>query len=140
MKAVKRTEEGIEVVDAPEPEGEGVVVEMRAAGICGSDLSMIEWGPMPAILGHELAGVLDDGTPVAIEPLAPCEECDQCLVGQYQRCRSNSFIGMGRDGGMADRVLVPERSLVPLAPCEPFQVGDDFRRRFHRIGTLMRHR
>ena len=68
MRAVKHTDNGIEVVDVPGPDlDDGQVrVQVRAAGICGSDLHMLGWGPMPVTLGHEIAGHLDDGMPVAI--------------------------------------------------------------------------
>ncbi len=55
-----------------EPDDGLVRVHVRAAGICGSDLHLIEWGPMPVTLGHEFAGVLDDGTAVAVQPYTPC--------------------------------------------------------------------
>ncbi len=117
MRAVRVTSKGIEVVDVPPPRGEGVKVRMRAAGICGSDLHMLEHGYHPPVtLGHELAGELADGTPVAIEPLAPCGTCELCVVGEYNLCRSAPalIIGIMRDGGMADELLVPPRCLVPL--------------------------
>jgi threonine dehydrogenase-like Zn-dependent dehydrogenase len=117
MRAVRNTERGVEVVDVPEPGGDGVRVHIRSAGICGTDLKMIEGGPLPVTLGHELAGVLDDGTPVAVEPLLACGACDQCLAGATSRCRRGAdvFLGIGADGGMADELRVPPRALVALA-------------------------
>jgi threonine dehydrogenase-like Zn-dependent dehydrogenase len=117
MRAVRVTDQGVEVVDVPPPSGDGVRVRMRSAGICGSDLHMLEHGYHPAVtLGHELAGELADGTPVAIEPLAPCGACEYCVAGDYNLCRSapNMIVGIMRDGGMADELLVPARCLVPL--------------------------
>jgi threonine dehydrogenase-like Zn-dependent dehydrogenase len=92
---------------------------VRSAGICGSDLHLIEAGVVEAAqvtLGHEVAGVTDDGTPVAIEPLAPCGTCGPCLDGDYNLCRAGGamLFGIGRDGGMADEMWVPSRALVPL--------------------------
>lgn len=116
MRAVRNTEKGIEVLEVPEPEGEGALVAIRSASICGSDISMIKRGPLPQTLGHEIAGELQDGTPVAIEPIQPCGKCDQCDLGDYQRCRAGagSTLGIGTDGGMADYLRVHDRSLVPL--------------------------
>jgi threonine dehydrogenase-like Zn-dependent dehydrogenase len=117
MRAVRVTDKGIEVVDVPAPTGDGVKVRIRAAGICGSDLHMLEHGYHPPVtLGHELAGELADGTPVAIEPLAPCGRCPYCVAGDYNLCRTEPalIIGIMRDGGMADELLVPRRCLVPL--------------------------
>ena len=67
-------------------------------------------------LGHEVAGLTDDDTPVAIEPLAPCGTCNPCLDGDYNLCRISGamLFGIGRDGGMADEMWVPARALVPL--------------------------
>lgn len=117
MKAVRCCEKHVHVVDVPAPQGEGVLVKVRSAGICGSDLHMVAGGfPVTATLGHEVAGVLKDGTPVALEPIAPCGHCDQCAQGAYQFCRhlSESIYGVARDGGMAEEILVPARCIVPL--------------------------
>lgn len=118
MRAVRVTERGIEVVDVPRASGAGVRVRIRAAGICGSDLKVIESGPMPFTLGHEMSGELADGSAVAIEPLLPCGRCEQCRSGEYQRCDHAivTIMGVGSDGGMCDELLVPERCLVPLPP------------------------
>lgn len=118
MRAVKHTDNGIEVVDVRRPDTDDghVRVRVRSAGICGSDLHMFTWGPMPVTLGHEIAGHLDDGTPVAVWPLVPCGECDRCAAGEVTQCRSaipHSY-GIGRDGGMADEIVVEESCVVPL--------------------------
>ena len=48
--------------------------------------------------------------------MAPCGECEQCVTGDYNMCKLGPGIvlGVGRDGGMADEVIIPERSLVYL--------------------------
>jgi threonine dehydrogenase-like Zn-dependent dehydrogenase len=97
--------------------GEGVRVCVRSIGICGSDLHMLEMKfPLKCIVGHEAAGMLDDGAPVAVEPLAPCNECAPCRGGEYNLCRSGAatLLGVGRDGCMADELRVPQRSLIYL--------------------------
>jgi len=106
------------VLDVPEPAGDGPHVQVVSSGICGSDLHLVELGPLPATLGHEFAGRLDDGTPVAIDPSRPCGTCDQCRTGAPHRCRigSSRALGIGADGGLADRVVVPDAALVPLPP------------------------
>lgn len=77
---------------------------------------MLEQRLFSGTFGHEIAGVLDDGTPVAIEPLYGCGTCDQCLGGASHLCRTGltTFLGYAVDGGMAERVRVPAGSLVPL--------------------------
>jgi threonine dehydrogenase-like Zn-dependent dehydrogenase len=117
MRAVRFERGAVRVVDAGAPRGEGVRVRVRACGICGSDLAMLDAGfPIAGIPGHEIAGELADGTPVAIEPLAPCGACELCRSGDYQVCRAGIEIiyGVGRDGGMAEEIAVPERCLVAL--------------------------
>lgn len=118
MRAVRCKGNQVEVVEIEPPRGEGVKVKVRAAGICGSDLHMLHGPVSPAItLGHEIAGFAEDGTPVAVEPLSPCLECDACRAGDIQLCVQGPSIihGVVREGGMADEMLVPARALVPLA-------------------------
>ena len=107
MRAVRNTSEGVRVVELPEPEGDGERVSIVSAGICGSDLSMISMGMPACTIGHEMAGVLEDGTPVAVEPIFACRTCDQCVQGAYNRCRVGQriYAGAGQDGGMADAML-----------------------------------
>jgi threonine dehydrogenase-like Zn-dependent dehydrogenase len=116
VRAVRRTVDGVAVLDVPEPDTEGRTLRVSAAGICGSDLHLVARGPLPFTLGHEFAGVLDDGTPVAIDPGAPCGVCDQCRGGADHRCRTGSgrVLGVGVDGGMAERVVVREAAVIPL--------------------------
>ena len=115
MRAV-RCPEGIPtIVDVPEPTGDGVLVTVASAGICGSDLHLLSFS-LPATFGHEFAGTLADGTPVAVEPIDPCHVCDACIDGNTQPCvRGPSMaFGVGRDGGMAEKVLVPTSSIARL--------------------------
>lgn len=114
MQAVKRTEHGIETVPVDEPDGAGIVVEVRSASVCGSDLHLAGFGPLPYVMGHEFAGVLADGTPVAVDPNAPCGGCDLCVEGRPHLCRTLTILGVTRDGGMAERVLVRPDQLVRL--------------------------
>ncbi|MTB22165.1 MAG: alcohol dehydrogenase catalytic domain-containing protein, partial [Actinobacteria bacterium] len=115
MRAVRCPEGLPTVVDIPEPTGDGVLVTVASAGICGSDLHLLSFG-LPATFGHEFAGTLADGTPVAVEPIDPCHVCDACIDGNTQLCvRGPSMaFGVGRDGGMAEKVLVPISSIARL--------------------------
>jgi threonine dehydrogenase-like Zn-dependent dehydrogenase len=119
MRAVRRDDTGLTVVDVParQPGPGEVRVRVRSAGICGSDLHAVTIGPVPSTLGHEVAGVTDDGMPVAIWPLTPCGSCDRCMRGEVQQCRGAQWniYGYGRDGGMADEIVVEPANLVPLA-------------------------
>ena len=117
MRAVKFVDRRVVVEDVPSPKGEGVLVNVRACGICGSDTTMLDAGyPIFGIPGHEISGELEDGTPVAIEPLEPCGACKFCSTGDTQVCMQGktTIFGVGRDGGMADQIRVPASSLVAL--------------------------
>jgi threonine dehydrogenase-like Zn-dependent dehydrogenase len=117
MRAVRHTESGIETIDAPEPTGPGALVRVASAGICGSDLHMLGWGPMPFTLGHEVGGRLEDGTPVAVWPSRPCGTCDRCQAGEPTQCRTgmgNVYGSTSGDGGMAGAMVVEDRCIVPL--------------------------
>ncbi len=97
-------------------------------------------------LGHEFAGWLANGTPVAVEPLAPCGRCPRCRDGDYQLCVKGMamVLGIGTDGGMAESCLVPPSSIVrlpsgvePRDACliEPLAVGVHAIRRGRVTGT-----
>lgn len=106
--------------------GDGeVLVQVKAAGICGSDLHGVADGmyPHPAVLGHEFAGVTEDGTRVAVNPQVPCRNCASCTAGVTNLCTSNSIIGITRAGGVADIVAVPRDRLVPLPDDASFTAG-----------------
>jgi 2-desacetyl-2-hydroxyethyl bacteriochlorophyllide A dehydrogenase len=115
VKAVRSTEGGVAVVDLDEPPGSGELLEMRATSVCGSDLSYLRYGSR-AILGHELAGVREDGTAVVVEAIYGCMECDQCERGAYNLCGTHTerALGMFADGGMAEQFRAPAARLVPL--------------------------
>jgi threonine dehydrogenase-like Zn-dependent dehydrogenase len=115
MRAVHAVGGEVVVEKADEPAGEGLVVTIASSGVCGSDLHLVAWG-LPVVMGHEFAGTLADGTPVAVEPLDPCGTCDACLDGAYNLCGlgPGMIFGVGRDGGMADRCLVPAAAISPL--------------------------
>ena len=124
MRAVVYTEPGrleLRNLDEPEPDPreEGVVVEVRAVGICGSDLEGFAtrdpFRVPPLVMGHELAGVrADTGQPVVVNPLVSCLTCDLCLRGRHNLCRNRALVGIHRDGGFAERVVVPHRNCYPL--------------------------
>ena len=119
MRAVKHTDAGIDLVDVDEPSllnggSDGVLVHVRSSSICGSDLHMLAYGPQPWVLGHEFAGALDDGTPVAVDPGNQCGVCVLCVGGLRHLCSDNPILGIGLDGGLAERVRVRPEALVPL--------------------------
>lgn len=122
----------LEEVEKPEPGGHEVLVEVKATGICGSDIPRIYQNgtySFPLIPGHEFSGVVAEtgaladpawkGKRVGVFPLIPCGKCAPCRKKQYEMCRSYSYLGSRRDGGFAEYVLVPEDNLI----CLPEQVS-----------------
>jgi threonine dehydrogenase-like Zn-dependent dehydrogenase len=120
MMALVFTGPGVlEVQDVPEPEpadGE-VLVHVRTAGICGSELHGVRhpgFRVPPLIMGHEFAGVTDDGDPVLVNPLLSCGHCTLCGQGRRHLCADRALLGVHRSGGFAERVAVPASAMRPL--------------------------
>jgi len=131
MRAFQYTGPGAaELRDIPQPEpGTGeVLVRVGASGACHSDIGIMEAPvgafPSPLTLGHEVAGYVhalgpgvsqwEADEPVVVHALFGCGSCRACAIGLENRCRVVAFDGLGltRDGGMADFVVVPESHLV----------------------------
>ena len=120
-----------ELVDIPTPEpGPGeVLLRVLAAGVCRTDLALLRSGgdglALPVTLGHEIVGEVvaggDRGAVVAVYELLGCGRCAACGRGHDNVCRElvPGAIGITRDGGMADHVVVPARNLVALGDVDP---------------------
>ena len=117
-----------EDIDKPGISAEEVLVKVRAAGICGSDIPRIYCDGahnMPLIPGHEFSGeVVESGKAVSeswtgkrvgVFPLIPCQKCASCLNKQYEMCSAYSYLGSRRDGAFAEYVAVPEWNLIELS-------------------------
>ncbi|MBL7500002.1 alcohol dehydrogenase catalytic domain-containing protein [Frankia sp. CNm7] len=115
MKAVRNAPPGVEVVEVGEPEGDGELVRVAAVSICASDFLYLRYGSRQ-IAGHEISGVLADGTPVAVEAIAGCGTCPHCDDGNYQFCETllRGALGMTAPGGMSEYFRAPRRALLPL--------------------------
>jgi L-iditol 2-dehydrogenase len=118
MKAVQVDGPGnATVVDVPLPEpveGE-LLVRVEIAAMCATDVKLTAKGANPPrVPGHEIAGRLEDGTLVGVHPDIGCGKCRFCGSGMENRCPHRVSIGLGRDGGFAERVLVPSGHAIPL--------------------------
>ncbi|TRO49001.1 sorbitol dehydrogenase [Candidatus Bathyarchaeota archaeon] len=131
LKAVvkSRPEPGIDVLDLPVPEaGEGeVLIEIRAAAICGSDLGIYHYTPaysgmkLPVVMGHEFAGEVAEmgpgvegvsvGDRVLSESVKACGSCRFCREGMSNLCEGSILFGIHADGGFAEYVTVPQELL-----------------------------
>lgn len=118
----------LEVRNTPKLRDDEVLVAVKAAGICGSDVPRIcQTGAHchPLIPGHEFSGIVVKtgrcadaswvGKRVGVFPLIPCGSCQPCERGLYEMCRQYSYLGSRRDGGFAEYAAVPQRSLIMLA-------------------------
>ncbi len=122
-------------VSRPQPGPGEVLLRVRAAGICGSDLHWYrgEWEQLPTTPGHEVGAVvaalgegvssLAIGQPVCLEPLVRCGRCPQCRDGAYNYCERFTLLGGIRNGGMADYVVAPAYAVYPLPPEVPPEQG-----------------
>jgi propanol-preferring alcohol dehydrogenase len=126
-----------ELVEVPRPKpGPGeVLLRVLAAGVCRTDLALLRSGgdglALPVTLGHEVVGEVtalgegvaapQPGTVVAVYELLGCGRCRACAGGQDNVCRDvlPGAIGITRDGGMADHVVVPVRNVVALGDVDP---------------------
>jgi threonine dehydrogenase-like Zn-dependent dehydrogenase len=118
MRAVRvGTGGGAELVVAerPRPGAGEALVRVETAAICATDRKLVALGaPAPVILGHEVAGRLEDGRVVGVHPDVGCGSCVFCRAGYENRCPNRVSIGIDRDGGLAEWVVVPERHVLPL--------------------------
>ena len=146
--AVAYAPRDIRLADVPQPApGPGEVrLDVRAVGICGSDIHLFRgehpYRVFPMIYGHEFVATvaevgpnvegLELGTPVVVEPLLACGECYPCRIGRYNCCTKLRVVGVHVNGGLAESVVVPRERVFPVPPdlppevatlCEPFSIG-----------------
>lgn len=114
MKAVVSSKGTVSVVERDIPSGDGELIRVTSAGICGSDLHLISLGLSGIILGHEFGGFTEDGQLVAIRPTGECGHCDECARGLPHVCKmaAASLHGTSIDGGLAEFVRVEKSRLV----------------------------
>lgn len=107
-----------ENVDIPVPEDSETLVQIKAAGICGSDIPRIFVNGtyhFPTIPGHEFSGIdVKTKKRVGVFPLIPCRKCKPCRDGRYEMCRNYSYLGSRADGGFAEYAAVPEWNMIEL--------------------------
>ncbi|KAB1914442.1 NAD(P)-dependent alcohol dehydrogenase [Micromonospora sp. AMSO31t] len=142
MRAVRMTAPGVlEQVEVPTPTaGPGeVLLRVGAVGACHSDLHILDAPagpfPIPMTLGHEIAGTVDQlgpgvtgwsaGDRAAVYGIIGCGRCRACLRGAENQCRVVPVggVGLSRDGGLADHVVVPASRLLPVGDLDLTQAA-----------------
>lgn len=150
MKVIRvNTPGNLEIQEVSKPEKlapQEVLVKVKAAGICGSDIHIYHGtspvATYPRVLGHEVVGEIAEvgsevdnlkvGDHVAIDPVVSCGECYPCRIGRNNVCKSLKVRGVHTDGGFAEYVAVPSKSVYQIlkdipwaeaAMIEPFTIG-----------------
>ena len=117
----------------PEPGAGEVRVNIRLAGICGSDSHIYRghnpFAKYPRVIGHEFFGVIDAvgegvdsarlGQRVSVDPVISCGHCYPCSVGKPNVCTSLVVLGVHRDGGFSEYATVPAKNAWPIPDAIP---------------------
>jgi threonine 3-dehydrogenase len=140
MKALRKTAPSrgaqLEQVDIPAIRAHEVLVRVRVASICGTDLHIYDWDPWsasriqpPLTFGHEFCGTVEEvgaevsgiepGEFVSAEMHVNCGHCVQCRVGQPHICQNLKIIGIDLDGCFAEFVRIPARNVWKVDPAIP---------------------
>lgn len=139
MKAVKLYEPGnlkVEDVEVPKLSENEVLIEVKAVGICGSDIPrVLTKGAYHEglIIGHEFAGKIvekndsvkdfNKGDRVTIAPLVPCMTCQYCNDGLYSLCQKYDYYGSRTDGAMAQYIKVNEKNVLKIPDKVSYRAG-----------------
>ncbi|OUS75523.1 Zn-dependent alcohol dehydrogenase [Paenibacillus sp. MY03] len=130
MKAVRLYEKNdIRIIDVPMPtiNERELLIQVKRAGICGTDMRIIKNGfpgvtaDNPRTLGHEFSGIIaevgsavegySEGMRVTVAPNMGCGICDACVQGDQHLCRDYTALGIQSDGGFAEYVRIPEQAI-----------------------------
>lgn len=114
-------------IEDPVPAEDEALIKVASAGICGTDLHILEGrhprgkNP-PIVLGHEIAGEIIElkksednriqiGDKVVVEPLIPCGHCYACMKGNREVCENLNLYGVDVQGGFAEYVVVKRKAI-----------------------------
>ncbi len=130
----------LEEVAAPAIGPNDLLVRVRYASICGTDLHIWNWDAwaertirVPLVVGHEFEGEVveigsevsgfDTGSRVAVEGHVTCGHCRNCRAGRRHLCRNTVGIGVQRDGAFAELIAVPAVNAYVMPPGMPDEIG-----------------
>ena len=128
--------------DVPRIGPEEVLIEVKAAGICGTDGHLYDWADnivreykpkLPLVMGHEFAGIiielghkvngLKKGDKVTAFPILYCGQCRYCRNGEPNICNNRPLLGLGANGAFAQFVGVRAKNVYKLDDKVPFEIG-----------------
>ena len=127
MKAIQLFDkEDLRLVELPKPtiQADEILVRVKAAALCGTDVRMFKNGAAgatanhPLTLGHEFAGIIEEvgaqveiykvGMGVCLQPNIGCGVCARCIGGQQHLCNDYRAFGINLPGAFAEYVVIPE--------------------------------
>ncbi|MEE9415320.1 MAG: L-threonine 3-dehydrogenase [Acidimicrobiales bacterium] len=144
MKALVKTRpaEGLELIEVERPRvgADDVLIDVSHAAICGTDLHIYQWDEWaqsalkpPVTVGHEFIGRvsglgdqvtgIEVGTRVVAEGHVVCGRCRNCRAGAGHLCRNTVGIGIHRNGGFAEQVVVPATNVYEIPAFVPDEVA-----------------
>src|SRR5271155_2976838 len=147
MKAIckSRREPGLwlEDIDPPRPGINDVLIRVRRAGICGTDVHIYKWDdwaqrtiPVPLVIGHEFVGEIVQvgsnvndfhaGMIVSGEGHVVCGRCRNCLAGRRHLCAHTQGVGVNRAGCFAEYIALPMTNIWPHRPSVPLEIAAIF--------------
>ncbi|MDP9290798.1 MAG: L-threonine 3-dehydrogenase [Verrucomicrobiota bacterium] len=137
----KNAEPGLWLEDVPIPAGgiDDVMIRIKRASICGTDVHIYEWDawaqktiPVPMVIGHEFVGVIEEigshvhdfavGDIVTGEGHLVCGRCRNCLAGRRHLCNNTSGVGVNRPGAFAEYLSIPVTNVWHCDPAIPLEV------------------
>lgn len=126
----------VETVNIPAIGPDDVLVEVKAAGICGSDIGRVMVTGtyrFPTIPGHEFSGRVEKvganvrnlaaGDRVAVAPLMPCRTCESCQAGKFHLCDDYDFMGSRSNGAFAQYLCAPASNVLKVPDTVSYEVA-----------------
>ncbi len=144
MKALgkEKSEPGISLLEWPKPEcgPNDVIIKVRKAAICGTDLHIHSWDewarktiPVPMPVGHEFYGVVESlgrevkglkvGDRVSGEGHITCGHCRNCRAGRRHLCRNTEGVGVNRPGAFSEFLSLPSVNVFPIPDSIPDEIA-----------------
>ncbi|HSF95241.1 MAG TPA: L-threonine 3-dehydrogenase [Thermohalobaculum sp.] len=144
MRALVKAESApglkLQEVPKPAPGPRDVLIKVRMASICGTDMHIWNWDswaqktvPVPLVVGHEYVGIVEavgsavedvrPGERVSGEGHLPCGHCRNCLSGRAHICARTRGIGVNHPGAFADYLVLPEANVRPVPDSIPDEVA-----------------
>lgn len=143
----EKAQSGVAIKQVPlsKAKKDEVLVKVKYASICGTDIAIYDWNPWaaghikpPQIMGHEMVGEIVEintkektelrvGDLVSSETHIFCQNCYQCSIKNYHICENMKLFGIGRDGAFAEYATIPVRTTWknnPEIPVEAMSVQE----------------